>query len=278
MLKVAPWKGLIRFGRRGKLSPRYIGPFKITQKVGEVAYRLELPIELQKIHSTFHVSNLRKCLAEEEMKVPLEEIHVNERLTYVEQPERIIDRAIRRLRNKEVPLVKVQWKYHKGRNATWENEQEMRTNKCCHMEEKRDVYDSRCCHMEEKGDVVTAGAALWWHRVFRRRPHQWCLLYEAKGLPKEALKAYENALDIDPAHVQSLVSMALVLRRIGGRSGPEIRSFLTEALRLDRMNSSAWYNLGQFYKDEGPMFIKEAADCFEAATVLEETEPIEPFR
>ncbi|KAJ9565160.1 hypothetical protein OSB04_001126 [Centaurea solstitialis] len=104
------------------------------------------------------------------------------------------------------------------------------------------------------------------------------LLYEAKGLLKDALKAYENALDIDPAHVQSLVSMALVLRRIGGKSGPEIRSFLTEALRLDRMNSSAWYNLGQFYKDEGPMFIKEAADCFEAATVLEETEPIEPFR
>ncbi|KAI3678789.1 hypothetical protein L6452_38092 [Arctium lappa] len=104
------------------------------------------------------------------------------------------------------------------------------------------------------------------------------LLYEAKGLPKEALKAYENALDINPAHVQSLVSMALVLRRVGGKSGPAIRSFLTEALRLDRMNSSAWYNLGHFYKDEGPMFINEAADCFEAATILMETEPIEPFR
>ncbi|XP_024981738.1 protein NPGR2-like [Cynara cardunculus var. scolymus] len=104
------------------------------------------------------------------------------------------------------------------------------------------------------------------------------LLYEAKGLTREALKAYQNSLDIDPGHVQSLVSMALVLRRVGGKSGPAIRSFLTEALRLDRMNSSAWYNLGHFYKDEGPMFIKEAADCFEAATILEETEPVEPFR
>ncbi|MFS7975425.1 putative tetratricopeptide-like helical domain superfamily, protein NPG1 [Helianthus anomalus] len=104
------------------------------------------------------------------------------------------------------------------------------------------------------------------------------LLYEAKGLDKEALKAYEIALDIDPGHVQSLVSMAMVLRRLGGRSGPAIRSFLTEALRLDRMNSWAWYNLGQFYKDEGPMFIKEAVDCFEAASILKETEPIEPFR
>ncbi|KAK9067531.1 hypothetical protein SSX86_011642 [Deinandra increscens subsp. villosa] len=104
------------------------------------------------------------------------------------------------------------------------------------------------------------------------------LLYEAKGLDKEALKAYEFALDMDPGNVQSLVSMAMVLRRLGGKSGPVIRSFLTEALRLDRMNPWAWYNLGQFYKDEGPGFIKEAVDCFEAASILEETEPVEPFR
>ncbi|CAH1447257.1 unnamed protein product [Lactuca virosa] len=110
------------------------------------------------------------------------------------------------------------------------------------------------------------------------------LLYEAKGLEKEALKAYENALDIDPSHVQSLVSMAMVLKRLGGGSrsgsgsGPVVRSLLTEALRVDRMNSWGWYNLGQFYKEEGPMFIKEAVECFEAATVLKETEPIEPFR
>ncbi|KAI3806088.1 hypothetical protein L1987_21980 [Smallanthus sonchifolius] len=110
------------------------------------------------------------------------------------------------------------------------------------------------------------------------RLHITGLLYEAKGLDKEALKAYEIALDINPGHVQSLVSMAMVLRRVGGKSGPVIRSFLTEALRLDRMNSWAWYNLGQFYKDEGLMFIKEAVDCFEAASILTETEPIEPFR
>nr|XP_043637347.1 protein NPGR2-like isoform X2 [Erigeron canadensis] len=104
------------------------------------------------------------------------------------------------------------------------------------------------------------------------------LLLEAKGCDKEALESYQNALDIDPGHVQSLVSMAMVLKRFGGKSGPVIRSFLTEALRLDRMNSWAWYNLGQFYKDEGPMFITEAVDCFEAASILKETEPIEPFR
>ncbi|KAL8254478.1 hypothetical protein R6Q59_032699 [Mikania micrantha] len=104
------------------------------------------------------------------------------------------------------------------------------------------------------------------------------LLYEAKGLYKEALKAYKHALDVDPIHVQSLVSMAVVFRKLGGQSGPTARSFLNEALRVDMMHSSAWYNLGLLLKDEGPMCLREAADCFEAAGVLKETEPIEPFR
>ncbi|KAJ9535463.1 hypothetical protein OSB04_un001409 [Centaurea solstitialis] len=104
------------------------------------------------------------------------------------------------------------------------------------------------------------------------------MLYEAKGLHKQALKAYKHALDVDPGHVPSLVSIAVVLRKLGGRSGPVARSFLNEALRVYRMSSSAWYNLGLLLRDESPTFLREAADCFEAATVLKETEPIEPFR
>ena len=126
MLKVSPWKGIVRFGKRGKLSPRYIGPFRIIERVGEVAYRLELPDELQGIHNTFHVSNLRKCLANVSLAVPLNDVHVDEKLTYVEEPEVILDRKIRKLRNKEIALVKVQWKYHKGQDATWESEDEMK--------------------------------------------------------------------------------------------------------------------------------------------------------
>ncbi|PWA89407.1 tetratricopeptide-like helical domain-containing protein [Artemisia annua] len=104
------------------------------------------------------------------------------------------------------------------------------------------------------------------------------LLYEAKGLEKEAQNAYELALDLDPTYVRSLVSMAVIIRRAGGKSAASAKSFLTKVLRLDRLNSSAWYNLGLFYKEDGPMFLREAANCFEAASILEETEPIETFR
>lgn len=104
------------------------------------------------------------------------------------------------------------------------------------------------------------------------------MLNEAKGNYNEALKAFAIALDIDPTHVPSLVSMAVVLRRFGERSFPLVRSLLTEALRLDRMNYSAWYNLGLLYKDKGSALSLEAAECFEAATLLEDTAPVEPFR
>ncbi|KAJ7009031.1 hypothetical protein D5086_005437 [Populus alba] len=110
------------------------------------------------------------------------------------------------------------------------------------------------------------------------RCHTTGVLYEQRGLYKEALKAFVSALDIDPTHVPSLVSTAVVLRRLSMQSNAT-RSFLMAALRLDRMNSSAWYNLGLLYKAEGaPSPSLEAADCFEAATFLEETAPVEPFR
>ncbi|CAA2965553.1 tetratricopeptide repeat 7A-like [Olea europaea subsp. europaea] len=104
------------------------------------------------------------------------------------------------------------------------------------------------------------------------------LLHEAKGHHKEALTAFMRALDIDPTHVPSLVCKAVLLGRIGRSSSAIVRSLLTEALRLDRMNTSAWYNLGLLYKDEGEALALEAAECFEAAALLEETEPVQPFR
>ncbi|GKE64836.1 putative reverse transcriptase domain-containing protein [Tanacetum coccineum] len=80
MLKVLPWKGVVRFGKRGKLNPRYVRPFKVTEKVGSVAYKLELPQELSRVHNTFHVSNLKKCYSDEPLAVPLEGLHIDDKL------------------------------------------------------------------------------------------------------------------------------------------------------------------------------------------------------
>ncbi|GJS08089.1 ribonuclease H-like domain-containing protein [Tanacetum coccineum] len=94
LLKVSPWKGAVHFGKRGKLSPRYIGPFKIVARVGPVAYTLELPEELKGIHSTFHVSNLKKCLAEGDVVVPMEEIQLDDKLKMIEEPVEIVDKEV----------------------------------------------------------------------------------------------------------------------------------------------------------------------------------------
>jgi len=126
LLKVSPWKGVIRFRKRGKLGPRYIDPYRIIARVGEVAYRLELPTELRPIHNTFHVSQLRKCVVDETSVVPLEDIVIDEKLNYVEKPVAILERKTKTLRNKVIGIVKVQWKHRKGSKSTWEPESEMR--------------------------------------------------------------------------------------------------------------------------------------------------------
>ncbi|KAI3736009.1 hypothetical protein L6452_15540 [Arctium lappa] len=106
MLKVSSWKGVIRFGKKGKLRPRYVGPFPITKRVGEVAYKLDLPADLRGVHPVFQVSNLKKCLAESDVVILLEDVHIDERRSFVEEPVAILDRKEKKLRNKEISLVK----------------------------------------------------------------------------------------------------------------------------------------------------------------------------
>ncbi|XP_021991930.1 uncharacterized protein LOC110888727 [Helianthus annuus] len=126
MLKVFPWKGVIRFRKRGKLSLRFIGPFKIIERVGKVAYRLELQDELSGIHGTFHVSQLWKCLTEETSYIHYNDIEVDDGLNYAVRPLDILDQKVKQLRNKQIDQVKVKWEHKKGSDTTWESEEEMR--------------------------------------------------------------------------------------------------------------------------------------------------------
>ncbi|GJV97817.1 putative reverse transcriptase domain-containing protein [Tanacetum coccineum] len=107
MLKISPRKGVIRFGKRGKLNPWYIGPFKILKRIGLVAYKLELPEELSNVHNTFHVSNLKKCLSDESLVIPMKELRLDDKLNFVEEPVEIMDREVKQLKQSHIPIVKV---------------------------------------------------------------------------------------------------------------------------------------------------------------------------
>ena len=124
-LKISPWKGVLRFGRRGKLSPRYIGPYEILSKVGPIAYKLKLPLELSRIHDTFPVSMLRKYILDPSHVLKEQPVQLKENLTYEETPVQIIDRKEHVLRSKVIPLVKVLWKNHEREGATYELEIQM---------------------------------------------------------------------------------------------------------------------------------------------------------
>nr|GEW72162.1 putative reverse transcriptase domain-containing protein [Tanacetum cinerariifolium] len=106
MLKFSLWKGVVRFGKRGKLNPRYVGPFKVLERVRDVAYKLDLPEELIRVYNTFYVSNLKKCHADEPLSVPLDGLHFDDKLHFVEEPVEIMDREIKRLKRSQFPLVK----------------------------------------------------------------------------------------------------------------------------------------------------------------------------
>ncbi|GJW84140.1 putative reverse transcriptase domain-containing protein [Tanacetum coccineum] len=127
LLKVSSWKGVVRFSRKGKLAPRYVGPFEIVERVGLVAYHLRLPQELSIIHDTFHVSNLKKCLADVNLQVLLEEIKISDKLHFVEELVKIVDREVKKLKRKRIPIVNVRWNSKRGAEFTWEREDQFRS-------------------------------------------------------------------------------------------------------------------------------------------------------
>ncbi|GJU10920.1 putative reverse transcriptase domain-containing protein [Tanacetum coccineum] len=126
LLKVSPWKGVVRFRKREKLSLRYIEPFNILARVAPVAYTLKLPRELKGIHSTFHVLNLKKCLAEGDVVVSMDEIQLDDKLHMIEEPMEVVDIEVKRLKQSRIPIVKVRWNSKKGPEFTWEREDQIK--------------------------------------------------------------------------------------------------------------------------------------------------------
>ncbi|GJV17241.1 putative reverse transcriptase domain-containing protein [Tanacetum coccineum] len=158
LLKVSPWKGVVRFGKKGKLAPRFVGPFEIIEKVGHVAYRLRLPEELNGVHDTFHVSNLKKCLDDPTLQVPLDEIQVDVKLNFMEEPMEILERVFKKLKRGRIAIVKVRWNSKRGPEFTWECEDQMKL-KCV-----SDISELRLLkHWDML--VVTSGDAWSWYMI-----------------------------------------------------------------------------------------------------------------
>nr|GFC23675.1 putative reverse transcriptase domain-containing protein [Tanacetum cinerariifolium] len=106
------------FWQTGKLNPRYVGPFKVLERIGDVAYKLDLPEDLSRVHNTLHVSNLNKCHANEPLAVPLDGLHLDDKFHFVEKPVKIMDREVKRLKQSRIPLIKVQWNSKRGPEFT----------------------------------------------------------------------------------------------------------------------------------------------------------------
>nr|GEV18727.1 reverse transcriptase domain-containing protein [Tanacetum cinerariifolium] len=149
MLKVSPWKGVINFGKHEKLNPRYIRPFKISARVGTIAYRLELPEQLSKVHSMFYVSKLKKYMADEPLAIALDEIQVDDKLNFIEEPVKIMDREVKRLKQSHISIVKVQWNSRRGLEFTWE--------RCAHPKDG----EHRCNMLDWNGSFIMTKIKIW---------------------------------------------------------------------------------------------------------------------
>ncbi|GJX45335.1 putative reverse transcriptase domain-containing protein [Tanacetum coccineum] len=212
MLKVSPWKWVIRFGKRGKLNPMYIVPFKVLPKVGTVAYRLELPQHLSRVHSTFYVSNLQKFLSDE----PLDERHIDDKLHFVEEPVEIMDREVKRLKQSHIPIIKVRWNSRRGPELTWEREDQFRKKSIWYKgKDTLDVIILRVIlHKDlsgsfEHGDTLFAVS----HQVMDQSITNFILEYHCL---LEHIKVAESALGkthLSQATMESIENMSIELRQ-----------------------------------------------------------------
>ncbi|GKE21565.1 putative reverse transcriptase domain-containing protein [Tanacetum coccineum] len=126
LIKVSPWKGVVHFGKKRELAPKFVRPFEIIEKVGPVGYRLDLLEELNGVHDTFYVSNLKKCLADLTLQVPLDEIRVDAKLNFIEEPVENLEREFMKLKHSRIAIIKVRWNSKCGPEFTWERKDQMK--------------------------------------------------------------------------------------------------------------------------------------------------------
>nr|GFA73800.1 putative reverse transcriptase domain-containing protein [Tanacetum cinerariifolium] len=155
MLKVSPWKGVVCFGKPEKLNPRYVRPLKVLKKVGAIAYKLELPQELSRVHNTFHVSNLKKCYSDDPLVVPLEGLQVDDKVHFVEEPIEFMDRKVKQLRRSRVPIVKVRWNSRRGPEL--HGNVKINSGRNIHTSSPRQHRRQVPCHKPEDKDHLTRG-------------------------------------------------------------------------------------------------------------------------
>ncbi|KAD4178723.1 hypothetical protein E3N88_27314 [Mikania micrantha] len=189
MLKVSPWKGVVRFGKKGKLAPRYVGPFEILDRIGPVAYKLKLPQELGGVHDIFHVSNLKKCLSDESLIIPLDEVRLDDKLHFIEEPIEIMDREMKKLKRSRIPIVKVRWNSKRGPEFTWEREDQIK-QKYPHLFTNVRAPDPKHLKTRQPNRRLTSSSEATRRLTTNSNLHSLLLSYPSRGSSQEPLQRF----------------------------------------------------------------------------------------